>query len=441
MKSNLTLLAWRNIRSRRARSWLTILGVLIGVTAIVALISIGTGVEKAVLKEFKDIGYDVVLLTPRGGPARGAMASISDLDDVNEPTPQAETVSDPRLLLRSVDGVSDVGQIGTLVVPVSAGDVIGVVRVLAPSPDFIARFPTLLGGLAVAEGASPRTMRAGDVVLGARTAEVLGAKTGQAISIDGQSFTVVGILAPAKANRGGANLPAGRREVQAGGSDSGIGGTAGVETFRALANTDDALFVLFDDAEALWGNEALSELIAVRVEPGVSVSGTIAKINIAFARQGISMTPVSTQALADNVQKTLGMVRVVLASIAAIALVVGAVGMMNTMYTSVLERTREIGVLKSIGAKDRQVLALFLIDSGLMGLIGGALGLAIGAGLSFLGTSVVSSLMGVASFSPAFAPGLILGVVGFSFLVGALAGAWPAWHAARLDPVQALASE
>ena len=135
------------------------------------------------------------------------------------------------------------------------------------------------------------------------------------------------------------------------------------------------------------------------------------------------------------------MVKTVLASIAAIALVVGAVRMMNTMYTSVLERTREIGILKSIGAKDRQVLGLFLIDSGMMGLIGGILGLVIGTGLSFLGTSVLGRLMGVTSFSPSFTPGLIVGVVGFSFVLGALAGAWPAWHAARLDPVLALASE
>jgi putative ABC transport system permease protein len=135
------------------------------------------------------------------------------------------------------------------------------------------------------------------------------------------------------------------------------------------------------------------------------------------------------------------MVRTVLASIAAIALVVGAVGMMNTMYTSVLERRREIGVLKSIGAKDRQVLGLFLIDSGLMGLIGGLLGLAIGVGLSYIGTSFLAKLMFVTSFSPAFTPGLFLGVVSLSFVLGSLAGAWPAWHAARLDPVKALSAE
>jgi len=432
VNSNLGILAWRNIRSRQTRSWLTILGVLIGVTAIIALISIGSGVEKAVLGEFKDIGYDVVLLVAGGGGAGDVPSSIIDGEDVSEPAAVQAPALDLRHVLLGVTGVEEVGQIGTRTVPVSAGNVTGVVRVLAPSPEFIAGFPTLLGGLEVARGVGPEGMTTDDVILGARTAEIFGASIGDVITIGGHSFNVVGILAPAKVGRG---------EGQIGGSDTGIGGTAGAAIFQALSNTDDALFIPLAQARELWGREALSELISVRVESGVSVSSTIAKINIALAQRGVSMTAVSVQSLADNVQKTLGMVRVILACIAAIALVVGGVGMMNTMYTSVLERTREIGILKAVGAKDRQVLALFLMDSGLMGLIGGILGLSIGAGLSFLGTSVVSGLLGVPSFSPVFDPGLIVGTVGFSFLLGALAGAWPAWHAARLDPVEALASE
>ena len=153
------------------------------------------------------------------------------------------------------------------------------------------------------------------------------------------------------------------------------------------------------------------------------------------------MTPISTQALADNVQKTLGMVKIVLASIAAISLLVGTVGMMNTMYTAVLERTREIGILKSIGAKDRQILGIFLIDSGLMGLAGGIIGLVTGVAASFVGTALLGKWMAVTTFSPSFPLWLLVGVVWFSFVLGALAGIWPAWHAARLDPVKALASE
>jgi putative ABC transport system permease protein len=412
---------------------------MIGVIAIITLISIGTGVEKAVLSEFREIGYDVVLLAPRAGAAHNATLSISDLEDADTSEETQSARIAPKDALLNVEGVSGAGQVGTIIVPVSAGNVTGFVRVLAPSPEIVAEFSSLLGGLAVAEGAGPETLGAGEVVLGARTAQVFGASIGDVFAINGRPFRVVGILSPAKGNRG-ATTSAISQGGQIGGSDA-AGSVAGAETFRWLANTDDALLIPLAQAEELWGSEALSALFAVRVAPGVSVSTTIAKINIALARIDVSMTPISTQALADGVQKALGMVKAVLASIAAIALLVGGVGMMNTMYTSVLERTREIGVLKSVGAKDRQVLVLFLMDSGLMGLLGGILGLALGTGLSFLGTRVVGGLLGIPAFSPVFSLGLIVGTVGFSFLLGAVAGAWPAWHAARLDPVVALAAE
>jgi putative ABC transport system permease protein len=135
------------------------------------------------------------------------------------------------------------------------------------------------------------------------------------------------------------------------------------------------------------------------------------------------------------------MIETVLASIAAVALIVGGVGLMNTMYTSVLERTREIGILKAVGARDGQVMGLFLVDSGLMGLIGGVLGLVLGGVLSVFGTRLLGPALGVGSFQPVFGATLILGVLVASFVIGSLSGAWPAWRASRLNPVEALAAE
>jgi len=457
MKFNLATLAWRNIRSRRARSWLTILGVLIGVMAVVALISIATGVENAVLKQYKDIGYDVILLTPRTAATAFGMAGgnfTGAQGGARPATPGAATGQagrstaatqdkefDPDLLRQDVSAIIDVGQIGTRVLSVATADLSGFVRVSAPSQGLISGFASLLGGFKVAQGHGLDTASANQVVLGARTATTMGVGVGQSITIGDLPFTVVGILAPSKGSRGAAGLSSAATQAQAGALGGNLGG-GGAEVIRSLTNTDDAVFMPYEQARIMWTSDPMSTMVAVRIKQGISVTDTITKINAALTEQGVSsMTTVSTQAIADQVQRTLGMVKTVLASIAAIALVVGAVGMMNTMYTSVLERTREIGILKSIGAKDRQVLGLFLIDSGMMGLIGGILGLVIGTGLSFLGTSVLGRLMGVTSFSPSFTPGLIVGVVGFSFVLGALAGAWPAWHAARLDPVEALASE
>jgi len=162
---------------------------------------------------------------------------------------------------------------------------------------------------------------------------------------------------------------------------------------------------------------------------------------VAIGQQDATGTPISIQEVADEIQGTLGLIETVLASIAAVALIVGGVGLMNTMYTAVLERTREIGILKSVGARDGQVMVLFLIDSGLMGFLGGILGLVLGSVLSFLGTRLLGPSLGVGSFSPVISIGLVLGVLAFSFVLGALSGAWPAWRASRLNPVDALAAE
>jgi|AntAceMinimDraft_16_1070373.scaffolds.fasta_scaffold00243_14 putative ABC transport system permease protein len=450
MSFNLTALAWRNIRSRQARSWLTILGILIGTMAIVTLISIGTGVENAVLRQFKDIGLDVILLTPNVGVMQHTAPAGIDIgmaDQVpsedlgsNSLSPLIPTKSDLDQMAQTENGdfdttrlrsdvpeVTEVGQVATQVLPVAAGNLAGFIRVMAPSQDLITQFPGLLGGFEVAQGHGLDPTKTNEILLGAHTAQEMGVSIGETITVGGTSFTVVGILAPSEEFREGL-----RSDLLSGQS---------VEVFQALANTDDAVFILYRQAIDLWPNQFMSSIVAIRIRSGISVTDTIAKINTAVARQGLSMTPISTQALADNVQKTLGMVKIVLTSIAAISLLVGTVGMMNTMYTAVLERTREIGILKSIGAKDRQVLGIFLIDSGLMGLAGGIFGLAIGVGVSFLGTSILGQWMGVTTFLPAFSPWLLVSVVWFSFVLGALAGVWPAWHAARLDPVRALASE
>ena len=445
MNLNIAALAWRNIRTRKARSWLTILGVLIGATAIVTLVAIGTGVEQAVLRQFRDVGLDVVLLVPGettgqgmsappdfgaqisvegkagGSPALGAQ-SLTGLTGS-----EGSRVLDPSALRREVPAITEIGQVSTRVFAVSAGQVSGFVRVVTPSRDLVDGFPGLLGGFEIAEGHLAAPDASSQVVLGAGIAVEMSAGVGDVITVDGVRLTVSGILKPSV------------------GGNPAIGGDLvtgqGAEAFQSLASTDDAVFVLHEHSAALWPDMTMSSIVAVRIRTGISVTETIEQINGALELQGLRMTPISTQALADNVQRTLGMVEIVLVSIASISLLVGAVGMMNTMYTSVLERTREIGILKSVGAKDRQVLGLFLLDSGLMGLAGGGLGAALGVVASFLSTDPLGDLIGVTTFAPVFPAWLLAGAVGLSCVLGSLAGLWPAWHAARTDPVTALAAE
>ena len=125
---------------------------------------------------------------------------------------------------------------------------------------------------------------------------------------------------------------------------------------------------------------------------------------------------------------------------AAISLVVGGIGIMNTMYTSVLERTPEIGILKAVGARNGDILAIFLIESGMLGTVGGILGCIVGAGLGLL-MGIGATAAGIPAMQPDLGIHLWVGAIGFSFLVGSISGVLPALQAANLHPVEALRYE
>jgi putative ABC transport system permease protein len=503
MTLHLVKLAINNIRSRRTRSWLTILGVLIGVTAVVSLLSIGTGIEEAVLQEFKDIGYDIIVITP-GGMARafaagasggpqfvtegegppGMMgattaasstrtfspgqvgestgnaadastgstagrtfspgrigASSSTATDASQQSLRGETPVDTDALLKAVSGLLEAGNLGTRIVSVDAPAASGFLRLTTPSLSFLASFPSILGGFTIGQGTSFTNTTENEAVIGARSAESLGVEVGDTVTIDGTEFAVVGILVSSKALASEAAETSARRNGTSNAISRTVSGSGASFLTRGMTNTDDSLFVLQERATSVWSAAATNTTTIVRMATGVDVDAVMTGISTELTAQGARGTPVSVQQIAGSIQGTLGMIETVLASIAAVALIVGGVGLMNTMYTSVLERTREIGILKAVGARDSQVMALFLVDSGLMGLIGGILGLLVGSVLSVFGTRLLGPALGVGSFQPVFGASLIVGVLVASFVIGALSGAWPAWRASRLNPVEALASE
>jgi len=352
---------------------------------------------------------------------------------------------DTDALLKAVPSLIEAGNLGTRVLSVEGPLAGGFLRVTTPSLGFLRSFPSILGGFKIATGTTFTNTTENQVVVGARSAGSLGVGIGDTMTIDGKEFTVVGILAPSKstATTAASSSTRATQTATTGAITSSVGGIGSGASYLAsgMTNTDDSLFVLQERASDLWTTGDTNNITIVRMATGAKVSEVMTNISTELTAQGARGTPVSVQQIAGSIQGTLSMIETVLASIAAVALIVGGVGLMNTMYTSVLERTREIGILKAVGARDGQVMALFLVDSGLMGLIGGVLGLVLGGVLSLFGTRLLGPALGVGSFQPVFGATLIIGVLVASFVIGSLSGAWPAWRASRLNPVEALAAE
>ena len=139
-----------------------------------------------------------------------------------------------------------------------------------------------------------------------------------------------------------------------------------------------------------------------------------------------------------TVNTILNIINLIVVGIAVISLLVGGIGIANTMYTSVLERTREIGTMKAVGAKNKDILLIFLIESGLLGLVGGIVGALIGLGLGFIVSGAANSYFGEEIIRVNLSLPLIFGAIIFSFLMGIFAGVVPALQASKLKPVEAL---
>jgi putative ABC transport system permease protein len=389
--------AWRvafeALRANRLRSALTMLGVVIGVAAVVLLVGIGTGAKQEVEAEVQGLGSNLLLVVP-GEFKFGSAPTVS------------------RLTLADVDGIARiVGDRRRVAATVSSGETVraGTAEVFVTVQGTNETVP-LVFDRPVARGSY---LSRGDVdtrrrvaVLGAGTARRLFGDRdplGRQVSVAGVRFRVIGVFATAGS---------------AFGIDRDLDIHVPITAAQRLLETQrvDALAV---KAPSTKGIDAL----------GRRITGALTE-----RHPGETFSAVTQTQILGAVGKILGLLTLVLAAIAAISLLVGGVGVSNIMLVSVRERTREIGLRKAVGARQRDILLQFLIEAVVLTSVGGVIGILIGTGGAVLVRSVSPLPAVVAWWSVALA-------FGVSVAVGLFFGVFPARRAGRLDPVVALRTE
>lgn len=393
-----------NLKQRRLRSWLTMIGIFIGVALVVSLISLGQGMQDAIIDQFSSLGADTLTVQAAGGgfgPPGSYQSVTIGKDDLR--------------VIKRTPGVDEAfGRIIESVrVQVDGEQEFGFLATVADEPDEYRMSLEIPFDLKVVKG---RMLKPGDthkVVIGNRLAEkdvyVRKLQVGDKIGINGEDFDIIGVLEKT--------------------------GNPQVES---------VLWLPLEVAQELTGVGDKYGVIAARVEEGADVAKVQSDVEKALRKERDvelgreDFVVESSQETIDSLNSIVGAVKWFLVGIALISLLVGSVGITNTMYTAVLERTKEIGIMKSIGATNNNVLTLFLIESGVIGFVGGIIGVALGMGLSFTTAAIAQANLGTDLISAHISFGLLLGALGGSFLVGTLAGVTPASQAARMKPVEAL---
>ena len=379
-----------NIRQNRMRSFLTILGIMIGVTAVIALVTTISGVSSSISDSFSSMGASTMTLSATGTDLQGGltaenMEEISELDHV-------EGVS-PSVSLSVTAARDDAYESG--------------VSVSGRNDDYFVQEPdTLSRGRAINSIDLDQSLRV--CLISEELVETFfygDDPIGQELYLDGMRFTVVGVLA-ADADSSVSSMFSGSNAVI-------------VPYTTALKMNGETLVssltLYIDDANA-------AEVVEAELETC---------LDAIFDYEDDTYSIITMESIADTMESMLSMMSALLGGIASIALLVGGIGIMNMMLTSVTERTVEIGLKKAIGARPGQIQAQFLIESFLLSMVGGLAGVVLGIALS----AILCQMLGT-GFSLSY--GAIALGVGFSAAVGVLFGWSPARKASRLNPIDAL---
>jgi putative ABC transport system permease protein len=408
-------LSLSHVKKSKMRSWLTIIGIVIGVAAVVAIISIGQGMQESVASRLGSLGADLITVTPGfsrasggGGFEGGRSGGSTSINLTDKDVNVIKQVPGVLYVNGMVSGRSDM-IMGTEKTSVSITGV-----------DTVVWRSMVTTGLEAGRYLQPGDSNA--VVIGYSLAHetfLQPLTLNRPVTIGGKTFKVAGIF------------------VQSGGGFGGGGDNAvympadyarDVITTNISRNAFSSIMIKVTDPNL--ANQVAGDIIT-KLMPSRHVNSRTRDFTVTeFA--------VIQQQITSVVQT----ISLFLAAIAAVSLIVGAVGIANTMFMSVMERTRQIGLLKALGATDSEVMKLFLMESGLFGFVGGVIGIITGVLISVIISAVGLMAIGPGgAMSAVVSPQLLIFALGFSIFVGIISGVAPARSAAKMNPVDALRFE
>jgi putative ABC transport system permease protein len=398
--------ALQSLRHRGMRSWLTMLGIFVGIAAVVSLISLGHGLQDYINEEFEKVGANRIMITPGGGGGGIIAMGMSQISS-------AKLTDDDLKVALSVRGVdSGMGMARKTVEVEFKGETKSVFVFGADFSADTIEYMKTIDYMVVDEGRYLSPSDRYKAIVSRVLAEEgydREVNKGDSVKINGIDFEIVGF------NKKSGN-PA----------------------------HDNKLVIPIDVLREMYDMDEELAAMAVTVGEGFNVTEVAENIERKLRRahnlrEGEEDFSVQTaEQMLESFKSIIGVVQVVITGIAAISLIVGGLGIMTTMYTSVLERTNQIGIMKSVGARNSNILTLFLVESGILGMVGGIIGVLLGLSISFGAAYVAETYFESELLQASADATLILGALAFSFIVGCLSGLAPSMKAARMKPVEAI---